>query len=199
MLLTCTSCEGFVPKNAAACPHCGTESLDVQTTSKLSGLVKGLATAATGGLVAVTLMACYGGPGVENSDFDGDGFGRFQDCNDNDASINPGANDPLGDGIDQNCDGVDGVTDGGVESAGAGGGDCVTCIQAVNMTGLVAPSEPFCTTAGEQAFDALKACACTDCKTDCESNICAGGAATSGCSTCVMSTCSTQNLDCSEN
>ncbi|MBK9260355.1 MAG: putative metal-binding motif-containing protein [Polyangiaceae bacterium] len=110
MLLTCTHCEGFVPTNAAACPHCGAESLDVKVPSKLGGLVKGVAAAATGGLVAVTLMACYGGPPGDSFDFDGDGYPDYADCNDNDASMNPGATDTLGDGIDQNCDGVDGVS-----------------------------------------------------------------------------------------
>jgi len=31
-----------------------------------------------------------------------------KDCNDENSTINPGAKDPLGDGIDQNCDGKDG-------------------------------------------------------------------------------------------
>jgi hypothetical protein len=40
-------------------------------------------------------------------DSDGDGFG-VTDCNDFDASIFPGADDPCCDGVDSNCDGQDG-------------------------------------------------------------------------------------------
>ena len=42
-------------------------------------------------------------------DLDSDGFLNCGgDCNDADASINPDATDIFGDGIDSNCDGVDG-------------------------------------------------------------------------------------------
>jgi hypothetical protein len=74
----------------------------------------------------MTLMACYGGgprrepaPPVQNStnapmcsdpskDIDGDNYCEA-DCDEMNKAIHPGANDPQGDGIDQNCDGADGV------------------------------------------------------------------------------------------
>lgn len=67
------------------------------------------------------------------TDFDGDGFfaeancGTQVDCNDLDASINPLACDIKGDGIDQDCDGVDRLTGkscpvSGGSSGGGGGG-----------------------------------------------------------------------------
>ena len=43
-----------------------------------------------------------------NGDGDGDGYFPPADCNDAAAGINPGAADPAGDNIDQNCDGIDG-------------------------------------------------------------------------------------------
>jgi len=53
------------------------------------------------------------------TDRDHDGFCGNGDCNESDPNVNDGADDPLGDGIDQNCDGVDGYADGGAAGGSA--------------------------------------------------------------------------------
>jgi hypothetical protein len=102
----CSSCDGFVPEAAARCPHCATARLP-RLLAKLAG---------AGAML--TLMACYGAmvgpPGVNSPqcpDNDGDRSCTPEDCNDQDPSIYPGSPDDDGDGIDQNCDGVDGWRD----------------------------------------------------------------------------------------
>jgi hypothetical protein len=52
-------------------------------------------------------------PATPTTDLDGDGFDAPADCDDGDASVNPGTPDDMGDGIDENCDGVDGTDDDG--------------------------------------------------------------------------------------
>ena len=42
-------------------------------------------------------------------DYDSDGVTDANDCAPADPAIHPGAPDPVGDGIDTNCDGVDGI------------------------------------------------------------------------------------------
>lgn len=70
----------------------------------------GLAMIGASAATAMTLMACYGSPydDIDCGDFDSDGYCAPADCDDWNFEIRPGAVDPLGDGIDQNCDGVDG-------------------------------------------------------------------------------------------
>lgn len=119
-LLDCQSCSGFVPPGAALCPCCG-ESVAPKAApiSRVTPLRAALGLAATG-LMAVSLMACYGLPMCDSNDkVDNDKDNYFKDvascyvdepdCDDTNPNIHPGADDTAGDGIDQNCDGVDGI------------------------------------------------------------------------------------------
>ena len=62
----------------------------------------------------VLLLACGEKPTIDDTcedygtcDFDGDGWGRADgDCNDDDASVNPGADEVWYDGVDQDCSGT---------------------------------------------------------------------------------------------
>ena len=68
------------------------------------------------------LVGCAAG----EADFDGDGASDSSDCRPSDPTAFPGATDPWGDGVDQNCDGVDGLDfdEDGWASAATGGPDC---------------------------------------------------------------------------
>jgi len=122
-LASCPACGGFTPAALAACPHCDA----ALPARRPRHLARALASLIGGGAVAITLMACYGAmphhandPGAVGcyheyggGDGDGDGHCAPQDCNDTNAMVFPGAEDPDLDSIDQNCDGVDGWRDPG--------------------------------------------------------------------------------------
>jgi len=123
-LSDCPRCGGFVPAGAADCPLCAS-----LTGGPLGRVARAALTVAGCTGLAVTLAACYGGPcggsicrpigppppatgqggcAEPAADADGDGYCGQADCDEGDPSIHAGADDPLGDGIDQSCDGRDG-------------------------------------------------------------------------------------------
>ena len=127
VLSACEGCGGFVPQSLAACPHCG-------KVERSGSALRSVAKAAVAGVTMVTLMACYGmsmpmpvepQPAMcEDADRDGAvdcrggaSDGRPLDCEDHDPQRVPAAPDTLGDGIDQNCDGVDGTAEGAPQGA----------------------------------------------------------------------------------
>ena len=127
-LLSCPSCQSFVPPLTSICPNCSARA-------PVNPLVRAALAVGVGSALSVTLMACYGLPPCETSnDNDGDGVGSADangtcaagelDCNDDDADIHPGADDLTVDGVDQNCDGTDGpIADGEGEGEAAGEGE----------------------------------------------------------------------------
>lgn len=83
--------------------------------------------------VVLTVTDNAGGQGTQTQtisvtgDGDGDGYFPPADCNDSNPGINPGAPDAAGDGVDQNCDGIDGTINDAVFVASGSGADTGTC------------------------------------------------------------------------
>ena len=112
---------------------------------------------------------------VNNCDKDYDGYLALEcggsDCNDLDLNLNPGEPDTVGNEIDENCDGTDGVdTDGdGIPSITSGGADCNDALDTVG--------ECQC---GEECLEGQ--CEFTACDgMDCGSDGCGGNCGSCGC------------------
>jgi hypothetical protein len=117
-LHSCPACAGFLSPAATICLHCDAPVRPMRG-GRLARAILGLLGS---GVAAVTLMACYGGPGhVMNygptcanggSDADHDGECTPEDCNDTDRLIFSRASESSdADGVDQNCDGADGIAE----------------------------------------------------------------------------------------
>ncbi len=132
-LTACSTCGSFLPPYASACPSCAR----LAPRTRLPAAVRGLLAIGGGGLLSVTLSACYGAPCAgggsscyndfcsdSSADTDGDGYCLEYDCDETRADVHEYAQDSAGDGVDQNCDGVDGVagTDAGSSDAGSDAG-----------------------------------------------------------------------------
>ncbi|MBK7760192.1 MAG: putative metal-binding motif-containing protein [Deltaproteobacteria bacterium] len=95
-----------------SCAACG--QLNVESNTRCAfcgGAVRrgGLGPTALFMGLALSASACaqdlYG---IAYTDEDGDGYAaEADDCDDTDASVNPGAIDTVDDGVDSNCDGDD--------------------------------------------------------------------------------------------
>lgn len=73
----------------------------------------------------ITPADCPCGPGLPGTDNDGDNWIDICDCDDNDASVNPGMTENCGNGKDDDCDGtIDFIDMDGDGSNFCGGDDC---------------------------------------------------------------------------
>jgi hypothetical protein len=193
-MLTCSSCNGFLPQDFATCPHCDAPA-PAPRASGLEKLAAKAAAIASGVAVSMTLMACYGLPPC-NDDQDNDGYcpSIGTDCNDANPNIHDYANDPVGDGIDQNCDGVDGEAN-PPDAGDAGVDDCVKCSAMLSFPDF----DPATACTGSlRLHAAVLDCACEEaCAEHCSANLCSeDGNASTACEICLEGSCASANQAC---
>jgi hypothetical protein len=95
---TCANCQSPIPASLSSCPHCETSSLGGAARPAFAALLLGLA-ACNGD--DTNDQALYG---VAVVDADQDGYDELEDCDDEDAAVNPGATEVAGNGVDDDCD-----------------------------------------------------------------------------------------------
>lgn len=102
------------------------------------------------------------------------------DCNDSDGTIYPGATETANDGIDQDCDDKDLVTEicgDGVDNDGNGLADCADSACASDESCLGDPATEICSDGVDNDGDGTTDCDDTDCASDsaCQSGVDADG------------------------
>ena len=152
--------------------------------------------------------ACGGGP----VDGDGDGYFPPDDCDDNDAAINPGAEENCIDGTDNDCDNLtdaqdpDAVgcpvtcTDADADTYSVEGGDCGV-VDCNDSDAAVNPGETeVCTGGTDDDCDSKVDCADSDCIGDdaCSAGSCADYTAREACKADPSCSCSGKSKVCED-
>jgi hypothetical protein len=99
-LIPCSLC-GSHHFSTERCPHCSSGTRQRKNIGLLLGL--GLAACGDDGLKDTASMEPEYGAAWIGVDMDGDGFFEDEDCDDENADINPEAEEIPDDGIDSNC------------------------------------------------------------------------------------------------
>jgi len=124
-MIPCKGCNRHIRLGEAACPFCEkpTRILFMRPPNRFVNMLLLVATPAV-------LAACYGGApkgydsgdtGPRYTDLDSDGYMSDVDCNDEDATIYPGATEVCDDEIDNDCDELIDIQDDDCTTTGDGG------------------------------------------------------------------------------